>query len=108
MVAFLHASGPLRIVVLVLLGFTTLASTPVLMAVVLENAGDNPAAANGTYFMIGFAARAVILLAVGALGDAIGLRSTYYWCAGLATLGLPFVFLVPSTSHLADGGASSV
>lgn len=108
MVAFLSTSGPLRIAVLALLGFATLASTPVLMAVVLENAGDNPAAANGTYFMIGFAARAVILLAVGALGDAIGLRSTYLLCAGVAALGFPFVLMLPKGAHLADGGTSSV
>ena len=108
MVAFLSTSGPLRLAVLAFLGLTTLASTPVLMAVVIENAGDNPAAANGTYLMIGFAARALILLAVGALGDAIGLRSTYLWCAGLATLGLPFVFLLPGGAHLADGGANSL
>ncbi len=47
--------------------------------------------------MISFAARAMILLVVGALGDSIGLRAAFYWCAGFATLGLPFVLLLPKS-----------
>ena len=78
-------------------GITMLSTAPVIMAVVLENAGDNLAAANGTYFMISFAARAMILLVVGALGDSIGLRAAFYWCAGFAMLGLPFVLLLPKS-----------
>ena len=49
------------------------------------------------HFMINFAARAVILLAVGWLGDTVGLRTTYMWSGGFALLGLPFVFLLPKS-----------
>ena len=80
-----------------MLGFTTLSTTPVLLAVTIENAGANPTAANGTFMMINFAVRSLIILAVGAMGDAIGLRETYLWCAGLALLSLPFVLLLPSS-----------
>lgn len=97
MLLFLQTEGLAQLAVLALLGVTMLSTAPVIMAMVLENAGDNPAAANGTYFMIGFAARAMILLVVGALGDSIGLRAAYYWCAGFATLGLPFVLLLPKS-----------
>ncbi len=97
MLLYLHTTGLARLVVLGFLGLTMLSTAPVIMAVVLENAGDNPAAANGTYFMINFAARAVILLAVGWLGDTVGLRTTYMWCGGFALLGLPFVFLLPKS-----------
>ncbi len=99
MFAFLQTDGALQLVVLALLGITMLSTAPVMMAVVLENAGDDPAAANGTYFMLGFAARAVILLVVGALGDSLGLRTAYYWCAGFAVLGLPFVWLLPKSTR---------
>ncbi len=44
-----------------------------------------------------FAARAVILLTVGWLGDTVGLRTAYMWCGGFALLGLPFVFLLPKS-----------
>jgi len=37
----------------------------------------------------------LVLLAVGAMGDAIGLRLTLYLCAALATLGIPFVRMLP-------------
>lgn len=95
MLLFLHLDGSWRLLALAGLGFSTLSTSPVLMAVVIENAGANPAAANGTYFMISFAARSIIVLVVGAMGDAFGLRTTYYWCAAIACLGLPFVLLLP-------------
>ena len=97
MLLFLQTEGFAQLAVLALLGITMLSTAPVIMAVVLENAGDNLAAANGTYFMISFAARAMILLVVGALGDSIGLRAAFYWCAGFAMLGLPFVLLLPKS-----------
>ena len=36
---------------------------------------------------------------VGALGDSMGLRAAYYWCAGFAVLGLPFVLLLPKSKR---------
>ena len=96
LIAFLHTAGWVQLGVLVLLGLSMLSTAPVLMALVLENAGDNPAAANGTYFMINFAVRALILLIVGRMADALGLRTTFTVCAGIAALGLPVVWLLPS------------
>jgi FSR family fosmidomycin resistance protein-like MFS transporter len=96
MVLFLQFDGPGRLVVLATLGFMTLSTTPVLLAVTIENSGANPAAANGTFMMMNFAVRALIILAVGAMGDAVGLRQAYLWCAGLALLSVPFVLLLPS------------
>jgi FSR family fosmidomycin resistance protein-like MFS transporter len=95
MLLFLEISGPLRFPVLAALGFVCLATTPVLLAVMVENAGGNASTATGLFMMLNFAARALILLAVGAMGDAVGLKTAYVWCALLAALGLPFVFLVP-------------
>lgn len=97
LLVFLQSEGLAQLVVLALVGITMLSTAPVIMAVVLENAGDNPAAANGTYFMISFAIRALILLVIGALGDSVGLRTAYYWCAGFALFGVPFVLLLPKS-----------
>jgi FSR family fosmidomycin resistance protein-like MFS transporter len=97
MLLFVFTGGILRLLVLIGLGFMTLSTTPVLLAVTIENSGDNPAAVTGTYMMISFAVRALIVLAVGAMGDAFGLRTVYLWCAGLAFLGLPFVLLLPKS-----------
>ncbi|MBW2278642.1 MAG: MFS transporter [Deltaproteobacteria bacterium] len=95
MLLFLAVDGPLIWPVLALLGFVTLSTTPVLMAVMIESAGGDRAAANGTYMMISFALRSAVIPAVGAIGDAIGLRDTYLVCACAAFVGLPFVLLFP-------------
>jgi FSR family fosmidomycin resistance protein-like MFS transporter len=109
MLAFLHSSGPLRLLALAGLGFVNLSIAPVVMAMMIENSRANPATANGIYMMISFAARALIILAVGAMGDHMGLRSAYLWCAGFATFGLPFVFLLPrgvkSTFYVLEKGS---
>lgn len=98
MLAFLYSSGALRLITLAGLGFVNLSIAPVIMAMMIENSRANPATANGTYMMISFAARSLIILAVGAMGDQLGLRTAYLWCAAFATLGLPFVFLLPRSS----------
>jgi FSR family fosmidomycin resistance protein-like MFS transporter len=92
---FLHAEGSQILPVLAALGFVVLATTPVMMAAMIENSGDNPAVANGTFMMMAFAIRSVFAVVVGALGDAIGMYDTYFVCAALAALGIPFVFLLP-------------
>jgi FSR family fosmidomycin resistance protein-like MFS transporter len=95
MLAFLSVGGAMRLLLLVPLGVVTFSTTPVLMAVMIENSGADPAAANGTFMMMSFAVRALIILAVGALGDALGLHQSYMLCAGLAAVGIPFVLLLP-------------
>jgi FSR family fosmidomycin resistance protein-like MFS transporter len=95
MLLFLFVGGPARLLVLVALGFVTLSTTPVLMAVMIENSGADPAAATGTFMMISFAIRGLIILLVGGIGDLFGLQSAFIGCAILAVFGLPFVFLLP-------------
>ena len=57
--------------------------------------------------MISFALRALIVLAVGFLGDVLGLHQAYLISAALALLGLPFLFMLPPSKPLraeATGG----
>lgn len=93
---FILSGGWVRYLVLAPLGFATLSTTPVMLAMTVENAGSNQAAATGTFMMIAFAARSLILLVVGAMGDAFGLHTTYLCCAGMALIGLPFVLMLPA------------
>ena len=65
------------------------------MAVMIENSGDDHAAATGTFMMISFAIRGLIILLVGGVGDLFGLQTAFVGCAVLAIFGLPFVFLLP-------------
>jgi FSR family fosmidomycin resistance protein-like MFS transporter len=95
MLLFLFSSGLVRLVVLAALGFVTLATTPVLIAVMIDHSGTNPATANGTFMMMSFAIRGLIVLLVGAMGDAIGLQGAFLVCAAMAILGIPFVLWLP-------------
>ena len=98
MLAFLAVPGPARFVVLFALGFVALATSPVLMALVIESSGADRAAASGTYFTLAFTVRSLTLPIVGALGDAIGLHAAFAVCAVLAALGLPFAWKLPRGS----------
>ena len=93
--AMLFSRGMLAIILLIPLGFSVLATGPVMMATVIENASGSRAAANGTYTAVSFAVRSAIILLVGAMADAWGLRTTFMLCAVIAIVGLPFGFLVP-------------
>ncbi len=99
LLAMLYARGTLLFVALMGLGFFTLASGPVLMAVMLENAGSNRAAANGMYMALSFAVRSTVILLVGFLSDLYGMRLTYHVCAVTALLALPFTLLIPQRRH---------
>ena len=105
LVALLFSQGVLLFFVLLLLGFSTLATGPVLMAVMLENAGPNKAAANGTYMAISFAIRASVILIIGAISDTYGLRPAFMTAAGIACLGLPFILLLPRFRTSAESQA---
>jgi MFS transporter, FSR family, fosmidomycin resistance protein len=105
MFAFLGVAGWLRIVLLVLMGFSALSSGAVIMALVQETFPQNRALANGTYMALSFALRSVGVLVLGILGDSIGLRDSYYVCCGVSLLGLPLVARLPRR-HGAAGVAS--
>jgi MFS transporter, FSR family, fosmidomycin resistance protein len=95
LLAMMFADGAMLFVLLVILGLTVLSSGPVMMALMVENAGENQAAANGIYWALNFAIRALTLLLVGIVADAFGLRTAFFMCAGVALVGAPFVFFVP-------------
>ncbi len=92
---FIELSGWYRFMALILTGFTLLSTTPVMLALVQENAQKSPAAANGFFMMSSFLARSAIVVVVGFTGDLIGLRATYLISAALGLAGLPFVRMLP-------------
>lgn len=92
---FVSSSGSLRFGMLLLTGFTLLSTSPVMLALVQEHAGNSPAAANGLYMMVSFLARSAIVVVVGFMGDLTGLQSAYIISAGLGLLAIPFIFMLP-------------
>ena len=92
---FLSVNGWLELPVLFVLGFVAQSSGPVLMAMVQESAADHPATANGVYMALEFVGGSIITIIIGALADALGLRTAFMIAAVIALFSLPFVLLLP-------------
>jgi FSR family fosmidomycin resistance protein-like MFS transporter len=99
MLLFLNASGWLLVPVLIVLGFTSLASAPVLLAMVQENQPDNRALANGLFLSMTFLIRPIAAFGIGLLGDNFGLRAAYYWVAIFSLIAIPAIYFLPSRDN---------
>jgi len=95
MFVFLAASGWTQFPLLLVLGFTALSVTPVIMALVQESFPENRALANGVYMALSFVLRSGVVVVLGALGDLFGLRVAFSASAIIALLGLPLIFVLP-------------
>ena len=99
MFAFLAADGWLRFPLLVLLGFTSLSVTPVMMALVQESFPENRALANGIYMALNFALRSGVVIVLGLMGDRFGMSTAFAASAIITFLGLPLLLLLPGRRH---------
>jgi FSR family fosmidomycin resistance protein-like MFS transporter len=95
MFAFLATGGWLQFPLLLLMGFTALSVTPVIMALVQESFPENRALANGVYMALSFVLGSAVVVALGAMGDLFGLRLTFTASAVITLLGLPLILLLP-------------
>jgi FSR family fosmidomycin resistance protein-like MFS transporter len=96
LLAFVWVDGWAAYAFLILTGFTLLSTTPVMLALVQENAKESPSAANGLFMMISFLARSAVVVIIGITGDLIGLRAAYIIFALIGFIGLPFVMRLPA------------
>jgi FSR family fosmidomycin resistance protein-like MFS transporter len=92
---FTLTGGWQRVAALLVVGFTLLSTTPVMLALVQENARHSPAAANGLFMMISFIARSAVVVVVGFIADRIGLNAAYLISAAMGLVGIPFVLMLP-------------
>ena len=95
MAAFMLTSGIARLPLLILLGFSSLAIMPVMMALVSERFPENRAMANGIYLGLSFLANATATLVLGILADAFSLRVAFTVSTVVPLFGLPLVALLP-------------
>lgn len=96
-VLFLLAKGWLVIPALVLLGFFSLSTQPVLLALVQDHHPENRATANGLFMLISFLGMSASSLLVGIAGDAWGLRTTFLIGAAVALTTIPAILAIPKT-----------
>ena len=94
---FVYTSGLLSCLMLLVTGFTLLSTTPVMLAIVQENAKSSPSAANGLFMMVSFISRSAIVVIVGIIADHIGLPLTYCISSAIGLIGIPFILILPKT-----------
>ena len=98
MVLFLYANANWKLPLLLLMGFSSLAVVPVLMAIVMENASEQRAFANGLYMAISFVMESLTVILIGLVSDRYDLRLTFLISAAAMPLLIPFVFLLPKSA----------
>lgn len=90
-ILFLQSDNWLMVPLLFLLGFFSLAPSPVMLAVVQDRYPEHRAVANGVYMALSFLIRSLVVLLVGLAGDTWGLRPTFYVSAGITLLAIPVI-----------------
>lgn len=95
---FLQVRGWLVFPLLIVLGFFCLSTGTIFMALVQDNFQHHRATGNSVYILISFLSNALMLVAVGNIGDQFGLRTAYLISAGAALLSIPALRLLPSRS----------
>jgi len=92
---FLYVPAGFRTLLLPALGFFSLSTSPVIMALAQECYPENRALANGVYMALSFVIQSIIMVVFGAISDLIGMPKTYLLSAVLLVLGLPAVRRFP-------------
>ncbi|MBL6966295.1 MAG: MFS transporter [Anaerolineales bacterium] len=98
---FLLAQGWLLIPALILLGFFSLSTQPVLLALVQDHHPESRATANGLFMFISFLGMSLSSLLVGMAGDAWGLRTTFLIGAMIALVTIPAILALPKEPQTA-------
>ena len=102
MLLFLMVKGLYIIPLLVVVGFSTIGSTPVLLALVQDLNSDRPAFVNSIFWSISFLLTAAATVIVGFLGDHLGLEKTFWLSALLGFGSIPFILNL-KTKRLSSG-----
>jgi len=96
MFAFLNVTGWLLVLVLLALGFTSLSTGPVFLALIQDHFPRNRAVGNGLFLSITFLLRSLAMVLVGMAGDRIGLQAAFFWSAVFSILAIPGIIMLPT------------
>ncbi len=91
---FLFSQGGWQIVVLMVLGFFILSTTPVLLSLVTNIRTSHPAFVSGVFMTVSFIIGALAILLTGIISDFIGLENSFKLATLLSAGSLPFIFLL--------------
>jgi FSR family fosmidomycin resistance protein-like MFS transporter len=99
LIVFVNTSGIWLIPVLLVLGFTTLSTVPVLLSIVQDAFPKNRALANSLLMFFSFLIRPIHSVSIGYMGDIFGLRSTFIVGTGLCLLAILGVVWLPKEQN---------
>jgi FSR family fosmidomycin resistance protein-like MFS transporter len=91
---FVDMNGIYALIMLILLGFFLLGTTPILLALVQDRSHERPAFMNAMFMTISFGTGAVAVVLAGGLADWIGLKEAFRVSAYIAIGAVPFVLML--------------
>ena len=94
MLFFVFVKGFLMLPVLIFLGFFVLASTPVMIAMVLEIDKEHQSFLNGVFMTLSFVVTSSTTFLVGILSDLTDLQSTFKLTSYIGFAAIPVMFLL--------------
>ncbi|MGB2956197.1 MAG: MFS transporter [Anaerolineales bacterium] len=92
---FLQVSGWLVIPFLVILGFFSLSTSTLFLALVQDHFQNHRATGNSVYLLISLLSNALMLIVIGYIGDHSGLKTAYLISSAAALLSIPALRLIP-------------
>ena len=94
MLIFVFSGLYIQFIMLVFLGIVLYATSPVLMALVLEQGSNQPAMMNAGFTTVNFATSALAVVFTGVIGDIVGLETTLKIAAFLGIGAIPTVLIL--------------
>jgi FSR family fosmidomycin resistance protein-like MFS transporter len=104
---FLNTSGWKMIPFLIILGMSSKSTGTIFLALVQDQFKIHRATGNGIYMLISFLTNAGMLLLIGIIGDAFGLRFAYYIAIITSLCTMPALLLLPENKVKPDGKTSN-
>ena len=102
MLGFIYAPGWLAMPLLVLLGLTLFATTPVELAIVQDHCMNRRGTANGLFMGISFIIMGGVTVLVGWLADRFGMTAAFTISALMGLAGVPAIWLLPARRDAHD------
>ena len=93
---FLQLSGWAVFPILILIGFFSISTGTMFLALVQDNFQHHRATGNSIYILLSFLSNALMLIVIGLIGDNFGLSLAYLISAFAALLSIPVMQFLPS------------
>jgi FSR family fosmidomycin resistance protein-like MFS transporter len=94
---FVHASGPVSFLLMLVMGACIFATSPVALAIIQELMPGARGTASGLYFSVNYMASGLTAVLFGALSDALGITGAFRALTLAPLVPIPFILLLPET-----------